>query len=108
MSEMAEFIHSVIMPLKLLKYLRLNGRTKIEDLSKELGLEERTVRRYYESLKKVGYPLKSKPGRGGGCYLQEPTTHQSEWEMLRSALSNYPELYRKIETRLLEEFKPQE
>ncbi|HRC81150.1 MAG TPA: hypothetical protein PLF27_07175 [Sedimentibacter sp.] len=38
--------------------------------------------------------------------LEEPQIYPSEWEILRESLPR--ELYRKLELRLLEEFKPQE
>lgn len=75
-------------------------------ISNQLCIGDRQIRRYCSALKAAGFPLKSKSGKYGGYYLEEPQIYPSEWEILRESLPR--ELYRKLELRLLEEFKPQE
>lgn len=59
--------------LKMLVILRNRGKIKISDLSKELEVSERSVRRYKEELEKVGYYIESDRGRYGGYFLPDET-----------------------------------
>lgn len=103
---MSEYRNTIVNPLRILKYLRLHGRVSSEELSKELNIEKRTMRRYCDSLKASGYSVMSKAGKNGGYWLEEPEITQEDWKTLKDLLPK--ELYEKIEYRLLEEFKPSE
>lgn len=57
--------------LRLLSLLQSRGWWRAEELSERLGVEPRTLRRDFERLKDLDYPVRSRTGPDGGYSLGE-------------------------------------
>lgn len=60
----------------ILRRLRRNGLTTIDDLASEVGASRRTILRDISTLRDQGFLIQSEPGRGGGLSL-DPQSMQT-------------------------------
>ena len=96
-----KFDGSAARMLKMLNYIRKNGLCKIEEISKELNIDERTIRRYKTELANAGINILSKSGANGGYYIEEPILNELEMDILKDLLKNHKEIYAKIEYKFM-------
>ncbi|HEX7745388.1 MAG TPA: YafY family protein [Micromonosporaceae bacterium] len=61
--------HPAARVLGLLELLQSHGRLTATDLGRRLGVDERTVRRYADTLTELGIPVEAARGRYGGYRL---------------------------------------
>lgn len=82
--------------LKMIKFLRKNGRTKSKDLIKELNLKNtRSITKYKAFCEALGYTIQSTFGYNGGYELIEPTLTENELIKIKFSL-NDDELFNKL------------
>lgn len=83
--------------LKMLKILRReNCIVKLDKLAEELGVNERSIRRYRELLQFGGYIIESRTGKDGGYQLISEYIELHEWVTIEDTLKHYPDIIRKI------------
>ena len=85
--------------LLMIKLLRKNGRIKLHELSKEIGVGERTIRRWKDMFTEMGYKFKSTGGRKGGYDLIEESLTQDEWLRIKEWNAN---IYNKLTKMLMD------
>jgi len=89
--------HFLIRILKILRILRKNKCIMgIAELAEMTEMSERNVRRARELLKKSGYNIVSRPGRGGGYRLVEEKLDEKDWAIIEQALTHSPKFIDKI------------
>jgi predicted DNA-binding transcriptional regulator YafY len=51
----------------IIRSLRRNGMTTVDELAEEVGASRRTILRDIVALRDEGFVIHAEPGRGGGC-----------------------------------------
>jgi predicted DNA-binding transcriptional regulator YafY len=92
---------SVADTIKVLQLLRNRGRMQISELAKEIGCNERTIRRYKDELVSCGYDIRGFSGKTGGYQFFEDGLLKSEWVILRRRLKDHKRIYEKIDKKLM-------
>jgi predicted DNA-binding transcriptional regulator YafY len=68
----------------IVRSLRRNGTSTVDELAEEVGASRRTVLRDIGALRDEGYVIHSEVGRGGGLQLDPQSDSYSSWPGHRS------------------------